>query len=306
MNIQQIKYAVEIARLGSINRAAEELYVGQPNLSRYIRELESELGIAIFKRTHKGIVPTPEGETFLRYGQQILSQIDDLEKLYKGDVRPRQKFSISVPRASYIADAFVQFSRSIDTNPAEICYMETNTQQTLRNLLETDYHLGIIRYAAEDEDYFRNMLEDKGLVRELTTDFSYVLIMNRNSPIAEKEEILYSDLAPLIEITHGDPFVRSMAPGAMRRRDLTNESERCILLFERGGQFDILCENEQTYMWVSPIPEKLLERYNLIQKPCKDKQRLYRDVLIRRKNYQLSQQDKQFITELRKSVRKTL
>ena len=82
MNILQIKYAVEVARYGSINKAAEALYIAQPNLSRYIRELEADLGITIFKRTYRGMAPTPDGETFLHYAQQVLNQIDDIEKLY--------------------------------------------------------------------------------------------------------------------------------------------------------------------------------------------------------------------------------
>ena len=54
MNIQYLKYAVEVARIGSISRAAEELYIAQPNLSRAIKELEKDLGITIFDRNSKG------------------------------------------------------------------------------------------------------------------------------------------------------------------------------------------------------------------------------------------------------------
>ena len=98
MNILQIKYAVEVARLGSINRAAEELYIAQPNLSRYIRELEGELGISIFKRTHRGMVPTPEGETFIRYAEQILDTqvIDRMEDSFDTAVRGRIVFGAKV------------------------------------------------------------------------------------------------------------------------------------------------------------------------------------------------------------------
>ena len=305
MNILQIKYAVEVARYGSINKAAEALYIAQPNLSRYIRELEADLGITIFKRTYRGMAPTPDGETFLRYARQVLNQIDDIEKLYKGETVRKRRFSISVPRASYIADAFVQFSRHIDVEPTEIYYMETNTRKAIQNLLEADYRLGIIRYAAEDDNNFRRMLDEKGVACQLVTDFTYVLIMSRNSPLAAKEEIFCSDLTDLIEITHGDPFVPSMSPGSKAEETL-EVSERSILLFEQGGQFDLLCENEQTYMWVSPIPEKLLKRYGLIQRPCRDKQRVYRDVLIRRKDYELTEMDRHFITELAASKRQTL
>ena len=50
MNIQHLKYAVEIAKYGSISKASEALYVAQPNLSRAIKDLEKELGIVIFDR----------------------------------------------------------------------------------------------------------------------------------------------------------------------------------------------------------------------------------------------------------------
>ncbi len=66
MNIQHLKYAVEIAKYGSISKASEALYVAQPNLSRAIKELERDLGIVIFDRSAKGIVLTPDGELLVQ------------------------------------------------------------------------------------------------------------------------------------------------------------------------------------------------------------------------------------------------
>ena len=110
MNIIHMKYAVEVARIGSINKAAEELLIAQPNLSRSIKELEADLGITIFSRTSKGMTLTPEGEEFIGYARKILDQIDDVESIYRKGVPKKQKFSISVPRASYISEAFAEFS----------------------------------------------------------------------------------------------------------------------------------------------------------------------------------------------------
>ena len=62
MNILHIKYAVEIAKCGSLNKAAEKLIIAQPNLSRAIQDLESDIGITIFERTAKGMTLTLEGE----------------------------------------------------------------------------------------------------------------------------------------------------------------------------------------------------------------------------------------------------
>lgn len=55
MNILHMKYAVEVARLGSLNKAAEALMTAQPNISRSIKELEADLGISIFNRITRGM-----------------------------------------------------------------------------------------------------------------------------------------------------------------------------------------------------------------------------------------------------------
>ena len=65
MTLQQMLYALTIAECGSMNKAAEKLYMVQSTLTSAIRELEQENGITIFVRTHKGMTPTPEGVEFL-------------------------------------------------------------------------------------------------------------------------------------------------------------------------------------------------------------------------------------------------
>lgn len=307
MNIMHLKYAVEIAQTGSLNKAAENLYMGQPNLSRAIKELEASLGITIFDRSSKGMVATPEGEEFLQYAKKILQQIDEVEAIYQAGVPIKQKFSISVPRASYIAEAFAQFSKNIDrNNPAELFYKETNAMRAINNILQSDYKLGIIRYAENYDKYFKEMLDEKGLVYELITEFTYVLILSKNHLLANKEEIRYSDLRPFIEIAHADPFVPSLPISAVKKEELPDDIDKRIFVFERGSQFSLLCENTETYMWVSPVPQKLLDRYDLIERPCRDNKRVYKDMLIYRKEYHLTELDKLFITELCNSKRQYL
>ena len=75
-NILHLKYALEIAKTHSISKAAENLYMGQPNLSRAIKELEDSIGAVIFERSAKGIIVTEDGEKFLQYARRILAQVD--------------------------------------------------------------------------------------------------------------------------------------------------------------------------------------------------------------------------------------
>jgi DNA-binding transcriptional LysR family regulator len=184
--------------------------------------------------------------------------------------------------------------------------METNSSRAISNILNADYHLGIIRYATEFDRYFKEMMEEKGLSYELVAEFTFVCIMSRDNPLAAKEKITFDDLKPLIEIVHGDPYVPSLPVSVVRRAELPDEDRRRIFLFERGGQFDLLVENPETFMWVSPIPQKLLDRYGLVQRVCVDNNKLYRDVLIRRTDYAMTELDRRFLAELIESKRKWL
>ncbi len=298
MNILHLKYAVEVANAGSINKAAESLYMGQPNLSRAIKDLEGTLNIAIFDRSAKGMVPTPEGEQFLEYAKKILAEIDEVEAIYRDGITQKQRFSISVPRASYISEAFAAFSTGIGVNPAEIFYMETNSMQAIDNILRSDYRLGIIRFSTEYDRYFDAMLPEKGFSFETITEFSYQLIMHRDHLLAKKPDLCQADLAPYIEIAHADPYVPSLPVTELRKNLLSPEIGRRIFVFERAGQFDLLSENHETFMWVSPVPEKLLRRYDLVQRVCPDNTRVHRDVLIHKSSYRLTDLDRRFIDAL--------
>lgn len=304
MNILHMKYAVEVAKAGSINKASDNLLIAQPNLSRSIKELEADLGITIFDRSAKGMVLTPEGEEFISYATKILSQIDEVEEHYKTGGDLKQRFSLSAPRACYISEAFSVFTKSLANKPCEISYNETNTFNTIQGVLNEDFKLGIIRYASNHDSYYKGVFEEKGLAYEMITDMHYVLITSKNSNLAEKESIKFSDLTKKIEIVHGDPYVPSLSVGRARKEELPGNVERRILLFERGSQFELLSENPETYMWVSPVPQKTLDRYDLIQLECEDNKKLYKDVLIYKENYKLSSLDNVFISELCQSKRK--
>lgn len=304
MNILHMKYAVEVAKVGSLNKASETLLVATPNISRSIKELERDLGINIFDRTAKGVTLTPEGEEFIHYATEILNQIDTVENFYKKGAPKKQQFSISVPRACYISEAFAEFSKSLSKDPAEIFYKETNSQRTINNILNRDFKLGIIRYAENYDRYFKAMLEEKGLSYEMISEFSYTLIMSAESPLAKKEKISFDDLKGLIEIAHADPYVPSMPFSKVVKEELPDNIERRIFIFERASQFDLLYKNPETFMWVSPAPCSLLERYNLVQKDCVDNKKVYKDVLIYKNGYKLSKLDRQFITELCEAKRK--
>ena len=304
MNILHLKYAVEVANTGSINKAAENLYMNQPNLSRAIKELEDSLGITVFERTSKGMKVTPDGEEFLGYARKILKQIDEVESIYRHGRSGKQRFSISVPRACYISDAFARFTKKIGGGSMELFYKETNSMRAINNILHSDYKLGIIRYASNYDKYFKNMLDEKELAYEMITEFQYVLVMSAKHPLAGVEQVKMADLEPYTEIAHADPYVPSLSFAAVKKEELPDNIQRRIFVFERASQFELLRTNTDTFMWMSPVPSTVLDCYRLVEKRCDENKKMYKDLLIYRKDYKLSQLDELFITELCSSKRK--
>lgn len=299
MNLLHLKYAVEVSKTKSISKAAENLFMGQPNLSRAIRELEESLDIVIFERSTKGISVTEAGEEFLQYARRILSQVDEVEALYREGRNQKQRFSVCVPRASYISTAFSAFAEHINRNhPAEIFYKETNSMRSIRNVENGDYNLGIVRYQIAFEQYFAQHFADKGLVSETITNFTYHLLVSSASSLANKAEILPRDLTGLVEITHGDPYVPSLPTSNVKKAEFSDNVDKRIYVFERASQFELLRTLPDAFMWVSPIPPHILADYGLVQRTCENKRREYKDVLIYRQEYRLSELDRLFMKEV--------
>ncbi|MFP4479118.1 MAG: LysR family transcriptional regulator [Candidatus Izemoplasmatales bacterium] len=299
MNILHLRYAVEIEKTKSISKAAENLFMSQPNLSRAIKDLESSLNIQIFERTSKGMKVTVKGEEFLHYAKKILSEVDEIENLYLNDEHSKLKFSISVPRASYISHAFSEFAKSLENcKKCEIFYRETNSLKAIQNILNSHYNLGIIRYQSTFENYFKAMLKEKGLKYELISEFTYQLFMSKDHPLAKQEEVEEVDLESYTEIAHADPYVPSLSSVDVKKEELPDYVKRRIYVYERASQFSLLEKIPSTYMWGSPVPKELLDKYNLIQKTCKGMTRIYKDILIYHKDYHLTKLDHDFIDQV--------
>ncbi|MHC1772831.1 MAG: LysR family transcriptional regulator [Flexilinea sp.] len=302
MNILHLKYALEVEKTESITKAAKNLFIGQPNLSKAIKELETVVGFNIFLRNPKGMTPTRRGKELLEQAREIIARIDELDTAYL-PVKPTiQRFTISIPRASYISRAFTKFVQTLDSEKdIELNFFETNSIQAINNIIETECNLGIIRFQTTHEKYYLDLLEEKNIQYKEIWQFEYLLLMSNNHPLANTPSVAYSDLQNYIEIVHGDLAISSNKYSGMQKNQDSIQPKKRIFVYERGSQFDLLCHNPETYMWVSPVPADLACRFQLTQRKCKVDNWKFKDVLIFSKGYQFTTQDHAFITEIFKS-----
>jgi len=301
MNLLHLKYIVEVEKTNSITKAAQNLFMGQPNLSRAIKELEKEIGITIFNRTAKGALPTRKGAEFLSYTKAILSQVNELESLYKPSEAEAIKFNISVPRATYVSVAFSEFVNSLkEEKDINIFFKETNSMGAINDVTNGDSNLGIIRYQKLYESYFLSFLKDSDLIAETLWEFDLCLLMSKEHPLADIEDISYYDLCDYIEIVHGDFEVPSLSPSEIKKDSKTQLPSKRIYVYERGSQFDLLQRVKGSFMWVSPIPEDVLKDHNMILRKSSAGSLANKDLLIYKQNHVFTPYEELFINMVKK------
>ncbi len=158
MNTQHLLYALEVARFGSYSRAAQSLEIGQPTLSKAVSELEKTLGITIFQRSARGVVPSEEGQEFLRLAGETLKQIRRMESLHRSGAG-REALWISIPPSAYILEAVTDFFSELD--PAEtidVRVRENRAQEVAQDVAEGRSRLGVLRCPPARERFFRILL----------------------------------------------------------------------------------------------------------------------------------------------------
>ena len=301
MNLTHLRYMVEVERLGSITKAAAALYMGQPNLSKAIKEMEREVGIPIFKRSAKGVVPTEKGREFLQYAKAILVQMDKMENLYKSSPESGVSFSLLLPRASYVTYAFTEFLNKVEkTSRMDIKFKETNSMEAINSVVECEYNMGIIRYPINYESFFMPLIEEKNLVAHNMWEYDFRIITSENSSLVREQNIDEKVLDKYVEILHGDNIVPNISSVYQKKNAEINCHSRHIYVYERGSQFDILSSCPDSYMWVSPMPKAVLKRYGLAEIKCPNIKKTNKDVLIYQSNYRLTDADQMFLEELDK------
>lgn len=295
MNTTFYRYALEVERTKSITQAAENLYMAQPNLSKAIKDAEDSLGYSLFERTPKGVLPTPKGRLFLEHARVIVQQMEQIEAIADDSAATVQRLNVSIPRSSYISKALSNFAASLDkSHEILLNIIETSSVKTVQNIVTGEFDLGIIRYQNLYENYFEDYLTEKNLSSDLIWDFQYLALMSQSHKLAGNQRIQPDDLMDSIEIIHGDNAIPYLSQGKIKVQEIPLAEKR-IYLYERANQFELLSHVPETFMWVSPIPQDILERYKLVQRRCDFSGNHFKDMLIYRSGYPFSELERKFM-----------
>ena len=294
MNTQHLRYALEIERTGSISQAAENLFIGQPTLSKVIKDLEESLGITIFTRTARGTIATEKGARFLNYAREVLQRVESMEALRLPDDPDRQDFCVTVPHADYIYRAAVAFAASLDPSTAiHARIIEADALKAISDVVEERSGLGIIRYATVYGAYFSDYLINHGLESEMLWEYDPLIVVSKASPLCALERVDEEALRGRVCIGTGDEDV----PYLVSQPAQPGERPHTIDISTQSGRLLLASSMPDAYLWSSPVPRTCLERYALVQKRAGYPVRRWRDIIIYRPGA-LGGLERQFIDRL--------
>ncbi|MCI6888182.1 MAG: LysR family transcriptional regulator [Lachnospiraceae bacterium] len=291
MNLQLLEYAVEVEKTGSITRAAENLYMNQPHLSRAIRELEKEMGIQIFSRTSRGIIPTEIGEEFLKYARDVLAKMEDLRKLREKSEQEKQSLLFVSVRGGYIQEAFVRFACEMAGQREFACHLEeTDTRSVLSRVSEKKSRLGIVRYPEVYDAYYQKLFREKDLDCRRMMTMQMCVRISEKHPMVRQENITYLDLMNGTEIVYEDeklPVFGFREPDGYRPQKLYVQ--------DRDSAYELLRRIPGSYLWEAPEAEERRERPGLVQRVCSRPGNEWLDVAVWRRGYRQTEAELRFL-----------
>lgn len=238
MTIQQLHYAITISETGSLNKAAEILYVAQPSLTSSIKDLENELGITIFHRSGRGVTLTNDGVEFVLSARQIYQQYESLLDRYGKNGTLKKKFGISTQHYSFAVKSFVEMVKKFNTAEYEFAIRETKTREVIEDVSTLKSEIGIIYLSDFNRAAITKLLHTKDLeFHELTACEAYVYLW-REHPLASCRSIRLSQLNdyPCLSFEQGDNSSFYFAEEILS----TNDYARTIKANDRATMLNLM------------------------------------------------------------------
>lgn len=255
MNPVHLKYVVEIEKTGSISKAAENLYMSQPNLSKAIKELENTLGFAVFNRSSKGITTTVRGAEFVAHARRVLIQLNEIERIFCTDQSQVQSLTVFGPHSAYFSQAAAGFAATLDFSGAVDFRVRCLTaREAVSAVAFGEGDLGVIRFNEQNKGYIDPLLHSKGLVYSKLFSFRHRVLVSREHPFAELGSVTPEQLKAFPCISCPDaniPFEPEIPPA------ITASDSFAAAAFLR--------EISGAYMMSIPACYALLERIGCVQ-----------------------------------------
>lgn len=256
MNLEQLESFLTVAETGHFTKAAAQLHIAQPTLSRQIATLESELGSQLFHRARGNITLTVAGEILrpvairmLADAEQIRVQMQELAGLRWGRVRLGAPPSMCV---SVVAEVVGPYHR--DYPGVDLHLRESGSRHLLDELIHGTLDLALVVASQHDPSAAESLMHVPLFLEELV-----VIAADRQHFNAEEDQLTLHELAELPQIVFSESYdLRAATMDAYRQLEL----EPNVVL--DGAEMDAVLRFVERGLGVAVVPATvLLDRPNL-------------------------------------------
>lgn len=271
LTLYTLEHIVEVAKCGSISKAAQNLFLSQPHLSNTIKAAEQELGVSLFRRSAKGMTLTEEGRLFVKEARGILERVQDLQMKIQVKPEASVRTSISITRSYQVNRCVTRFINDYANRDSMVLHVkETNPFQVVKDVASRESELGVLHFFDAQKAYFLNSFQAHGLKAEQHYKRKFLLAVSENNPLASATLIEKEMLKDQVVVIYGDYEIPPASYEAITKVSDIVLSRRRVYVYERASAMEMLKNCPNTYMWITGLHPDTLSQYGLVLRECAD------------------------------------
>lgn len=262
MNLQYLKYIVEIEHCRSISKAAKNLYVSQPYLSKILRETETNYHISIFERSKHGIEPTEAGRVFLDMANELLENAARFENEFENR-RNGYRLRVASCTSSHSMDAFIRMVNNLPDNELRFSYLEMSPKEVIEHVYTHHADIGLLFSNPSNRDSLNELLNTRRIISKKLFETCTWLVTGENHPLLARadtftlEELYQYNL--VLYSTYLDSNIHAVeSVYGETERSLFDLSrfKQIIYVSNRAALHNILANTDYIGIGVSPAREQ--------------------------------------------------
>lgn len=198
INLKHLAYFSKVARLGSINKAAQLLYISQSHLGKIIHDLEETVGVPLLNRSRQGVTLTPEGTAFLEKATLILNEMESLHFPSQNQGKEPETLSVSMTKFSHVMESFIATVQKYRDQPEFIHRLyEGQANEVIDDVLQGRVDIGVLHFNSSGREQMIRDLSAKGLSYQFLASAMPRIVISKNHPLVRAGKAMTREnLAP--------------------------------------------------------------------------------------------------------------
>lgn len=260
MQLQHLKYFLQIAETGSMNKAAELLYVSQPSLSKVMSCLEAELNIKIFERNNKGVSLTEDGKKLYMYTKNIVNQFDLISKISSDEIP--SVISVSAYPNLISTSLLSRYYSLYQGKNIAFTLRESRIGQIAEDVSSLRSEIGVLHINNAQRKEVHRLLDNHNLEFNLVAKDTWYAVLGQNNPLFHSQSVNMRQLLDYTVVRPPDDYFSTLTTYLIIDSISLSEFQKTVYINNGAAIISLMQETDifTFSLWLSRAD---YERYGL-------------------------------------------